>query len=247
MKFARTLRRKFGISAPRMTVRTHMAWYWNWLLIGMALAFGMTLAGWMFDIGARYAGFNRSASASELTALKEQLGGLQRENGTLRAKLAETQSNLQIELSARKELAELVKGLQDENATLKDDIAFFRTFMTPSGKPGAVSLYRFRVEHNLLPGEYRYRLLLLQSGQRDHDFQGTLQLVVNTQQEGRRVVVTFPRAEEAHLPAYKLAFKYYQRVEGTFHVDPEAVVKSVQVRVFEQGSNQPRLMQTVNL
>jgi hypothetical protein len=247
MRFARTLRRKFGISAPRMTVRTHMAWYWNWLLIGMALAFGMILAGWMFDIGARYAGFDRSASDTELSALKEQLGGLQQENGALRAKLAETQSNMQIELSARQELAKLVKGLQEENATLKDDIAFFRTFMTPGGKPGTVNLYRFRVEHNILPGEYRYRLLLLQSGQRDHDFQGTLQLVVNTQREGKHVVVTFPSAEEAHLPAYKLAFKYYQRVEGTFHVDPEAVVKSVQVRVFEQGSNQPRLMQTVNL
>jgi len=27
----RSLRRKFGIAAPRVSVQTHVAWYWRWL------------------------------------------------------------------------------------------------------------------------------------------------------------------------------------------------------------------------
>ena len=46
--------------------------------------------------------------------------------------------------------------------------------------------------------------------------------------------------------AYKLNFRFYQRVEGTFRVDAGAVVKSMQVRVFENGSNAPKLTQAVN-
>ena len=41
-------------------------------------------------------------------------------------------------------------------------------------------------------------------------------------------------------------FRFYQRVEGTFRIDADAVVKSMQVRVFENGSNEPKLTQAVN-
>jgi hypothetical protein len=98
-----------------------------------------------------------------------------------------------------------------------------------------------------MPGEYRYRLLLLQGGQRERDFQGKVELLVNLMQEGKKVVMTIPSAKEAEAKAYSVNFKFYQRLEGTFHVGPSAVVKNVQVRVFENGSAQPKLVQTVNL
>jgi hypothetical protein len=44
-----------------------------------------------------------------------------------------------------------------------------------------------------------------------------------------------------------LAFKYFRRVEGTFRVNPKAKVESVQVRVYETGSSQPRATQAVTL
>jgi hypothetical protein len=44
-----------------------------------------------------------------------------------------------------------------------------------------------------------------------------------------------------------LAFKYFRRVEGTFRVSPKAKVESVQVRVYEMGSNQPRATLSVSL
>jgi hypothetical protein len=38
----RSIKRRFGISAPRMTVRTQLAWYWRWLLM---ILFGGLTAG----------------------------------------------------------------------------------------------------------------------------------------------------------------------------------------------------------
>jgi hypothetical protein len=42
-------------------------------------------------------------------------------------------------------------------------------------------------------------------------------------------------------------FRFYQRIENTFHLSPDAIVDSMQVKVFEKGVSQARLMQTVNL
>ena len=54
-------------------------------------------------------------------------------------------------------------------------------------------------------------------------------------------------ADTAGAAAFKLGFKYFQRVEGTFRVSPKAKVESVQVRVYEGTSTQPRATHLVTL
>ena len=119
--------------------------------------------------------------------------------------------------------------------------------MTTDAKEGALSVNRFRVQSETLPGEYRYRLLLVQTGQRVKEFQGKLQFVLNLQQGDRKFVLTLPAESEKDAKEYQLSFKFFQRVEGTFQVAPEAVVKSLQLRVFENGSVAPKLSQTVSI
>ena len=140
-----------------------------------------------------------------------------------------------------------MKLLTDENAALKDDLAFFQSLMPVAAVDGAVSVNRFRVEPGGMPGEYRYRLLLVQAGQRAKDFRGSLQFVLYVTQDGNEVVLTLPRAEDQSAKEFQLNFKLFQRVEGTFKVSPQAVVKSMQVRIFESGSNAPKLTQTVKI
>jgi hypothetical protein len=50
-----------------------------------------------------------------------------------------------------------------------------------------------------------------------------------------------PPENETKGKDYQLSFKFFQRVEGTFKVSPEAVLKSMQVRVYENGATQPKL------
>ena len=49
--------------------------------------------------------------------------------------------------------------------------------------------------------------------------------------------MSFPEQADAGAAAFRLAFKYFRRVEGTFRVSPKAKVESVQVRVYETGSS----------
>jgi hypothetical protein len=238
-------RQRFGISAPRMMVKTHIAWYWRMFGLIAVLSCSLVLAAWMYDAGRRFAGFDRSEVEQEISQLRDSVKKLTEENAALRASVNASESKLQIERAAQAQLVKQVKGLEDENARLKEDLAFFENLMPSERKDNALSINRFRVDPDAMPGEYRYRLLLVQGGTRTQPFQGSLQLLLNLLQDGKNAIITLP--EDGAAPAYRISFKYFQRVEGTFRVAPGARVKSVQIRILESGSGQVRASQSVNL
>ncbi|MGH8764296.1 MAG: hypothetical protein ACRET8_01120, partial [Burkholderiales bacterium] len=100
----------------------------------------------------------------------------------------------------------------------------------------------------VLPGEFRYRVLLLASGpRRGKDFQGRLELVVALTEAGSNAMITVPGPGESDALAFRLSFKHFQRLDGTFRVNPKARVGSVQLRVYESGSTEPKVTQSVTL
>ncbi len=163
----------------------------------------------------------------------------------MRGELVQSERQLQMERATYADLVKQMKILTEENAVIKEDLAFFQTLMPSGGKEGGVAVNRFLVQNDALSGEYRYRLLLTQTGQRSKDFQGNFQFVVTLQQDGKKAVMTLPGEGEAD-KGYKLNFRFYQRIEGTFRIAPGAVVKSLQVRVYENGSKEPKLTQAVD-
>jgi len=243
----RALRRKFGIAAPRVSVQTHVAWYWRWLGI-IALGAFVVGVGWTtYDYGMELAGFRQSEAASALARLKEEIQKRETAIVEMRSQVASSQRQLQIDRATYGDLAKQVKTLSEENAALKEDLAFFQSLMASGGKELGLSINRFRVQPDALPGEYRYRLLLVQSGQRIKEFQGTLQFLVYLEQSDRKFVLTLPPEDQKSAREYQVNFKFFQRVDGTFKVAPGTTVKSLQVRVFENGVNAPKLLQTASV
>ncbi|MGH8671683.1 MAG: DUF6776 family protein [Burkholderiales bacterium] len=227
-------------------IRPHVAWYWRWLayfLLGIA---AVMAAGWIYERGMEYAGFSRRESSDEMAKLEQQSVLLARENADLRARLVRAERQAQIDRTTRDRLANYIKTLEEETGRLKGDLAFFHGLLSPSKQEDAVSIYSISVERSMMPGEYRYRVLLLQSGKREHAFQGSMRLLVSALQNGRKTVhdAVGPQADAAKID---INFRYYQRIEGTFQVAPDAVVKSVQVRIVEDGAAQPTLTRTVQV
>ena len=244
LRLIKRIRGRFGISAPKMMVRTHVAWYWRWLGMVAALAISLVIAAWLYDAGRRFAGFDRSETEQELSQLRGSFAKLEDETRRLRSIADASESRLKIEQSAQAQLGAQFKSLEEQNTRLKEDLAFFEN-LTPS--VDRLSIHRFKVEPNALPGEYRYRLLVLQGGRRDREFQGSMQLVVSVRENGRDATIIIPDQASASDSAYRLQFKYFQRVEGTFRVGPRAKVLSVQARVLEHGSDQARASQSFSL
>jgi len=131
-KLFKQFRQRFGISAPKMTVQTHVAWYWRWLGMLVFLSLALALATWMYDAGRRFAGFDRSELQNEFARLRESMGRLESEAARLRSIANASESRLKIEQTAQAQLASQVKVLEDENNRLKEDLAFFENLVRAS-------------------------------------------------------------------------------------------------------------------
>jgi hypothetical protein len=243
------IRQSFGIAAPRVEIQTQIPWYWRWAGIAVLIGIAGAAAAWIYDAGRRYAGFDRSEVLQELQAVRSDLAAARSELERLRAIANAADSRVSIERTAQQKLAQQVGALEQENARVREELAMFEQMLASETRhTQTLAIYRFKVEPDVLPGEYRYRLLLLTpTDRRGRDFSGRLELIVSLQAGGQNAMMSFPEPGDAGAASFRLAFKYFRRVEGTFRVNPKARVESVQVRVYETGSSQPRATHSVSL
>ena len=241
----RKLKRKFSIDATQLSVRPYVAWYVRWSIYVPFVLAAAGLAWWAYDSGLEFAGFHRGQTQQELEKLQVQVTSLSQENAALNSKVAQYEQQIQIDQASNQETSKQLKTLNDENAHLQEDLAFFQNLTETRGKEGELGIHRLKLEHDSMPGEYRVRMLLVQSGQRAKQFVGSYQLVATLVENGQRTNQVFPGNGEDDAQ-FKLNFKYYQRVEQALHLPAAAQLESVQVRVFESDAHEPKVRQNVS-
>ncbi|MCC6610242.1 MAG: hypothetical protein IT515_11305 [Burkholderiales bacterium] len=246
-KALRRIRRRFGIAAPRLAVNPHVPWYWRALRIVAVLSVSGVLALWMYDAGRRFAGFDASEVQDELAMLRKRVAEFEADVPRLRAVADSSDARLKIEQAAERDLARQVKQLEADNARLKEDIAYFENLSARDQADERVRIARFKVEPGALPGEYHFRVLVMQGGSRPRGFDGRLQFIVNLQRDGKDAILVIPDELPDPGAAYQIRFTRFYRAEGVFRADPAAKVRSVQVRLLEKGTEQPRATESFTL
>ena len=232
------LRQRFGISAPKVAIRTHVAWYWRALAMIAVLSVSFALAAWIYDAGRRIAGFDSNESVREIQSLRNYVMEIDEELTKLRSLAGSGESSLQIERATQKQLSRQVKSLELENAALKQDLAFFEELMptSDSGEETGIKIDRLRVESDGSPGEYRYRMLVVNNGGRQaKEIKGALQLLVKVQLGGKDAMITVPSDKDSNPQRFRFEIKHFHRLEGGFSVPDGAVIKSVEARLLQDG------------
>jgi len=232
------LRQRFGISAPRLAIKTHVAWYWRALSIITILSVSLAAAAWVYDEGMRIAGFRSNESSREILSLRDRVFELNSELVKLRSLAGSGESSLQIERATQKQLSWQVKALEAENAALKEDLAFFEGLMPTSDVVDemAVRIDHLRIEPDGVADEYRYRMLVVNNaGRQAKELKGTLQLFIKVRQNDKDVMLTLPSDTEQNLQRFRFEIKHFHRLDGTFFVPKGAEVKSVEARLLQDG------------
>ena len=242
----RKLRQTFGISAPRMTVRTHLSWRWKIpaLLALVGLVGGMWW--WGFDFGQFLGGFNRSAVAEKQAQLETDLAEARSENARLRVKTSELESDLNITRGAQATLSKQALELQSENTQIKEELAFLQNLVSDNSKQGTVLIQRLTAERER-DDAYHYSLLIVRGGKPVDDFSGQLTLEASILSDGRPAVIALPDDQPDAAAALKLKFKYYQRIEGTLRIPPGSQLRALQAKVMETGQPTPKATRSLNL
>lgn len=232
----RRLRGRFGIAAPRVAVRTHIPWYWRVLAVVGMSAVALALAGWIYDTGRRFAGFDSSVSAQEVAALRTRTQELETELVRLRGVADASESKLQIEQTTLRQLSDQVSSLEKDNARLKEDLAAFENLAQGEGKAGGLVLSRLRVEPTATPGQYAYHLVAALNGaNKTSEFNGMLKIMANLQQGGKDVMIEFPAPNDPATAHYQITIRHFRKLQGTFSIPPGARLKSVEARLMQGG------------
>jgi len=229
---ARRLRSRFGIAAPRLTVKTHVPWHWRAASVIIITAASLALAGWIYDAGRSIAGFKNSA----MDTLKSRLSDQESELKQLRSAVTSTSASLQIEQAAQEQLKKHAATLEEENIRLKEELAVFENMAQGRAAEGSLAISRLRVEP-AGEGGYGYTMLVTrQQSKKDGEFRGQLQFLLNIQQAGRSAMITLPETGDPESARYQVSFRNFHRLAGRFRIPEGAQLISVEARLVQDGS-----------
>ena len=228
----RLIRRRLSISAPRMSVRSHLPWPVRWVLAALVLGFSGAIGLWAFEFGRNIAGLNPGArpASDELVQARRQLDDTRQERDRAQSLANAADSLIKAERATQTRLTEQVKALESENQALKDDLGFFERLLPASSE--GLSVRGLQAD---LPaqGQLRFQVLVMQHGGRvQPEFKGRYELLLSGTFDGK------PWVQPGPVVSQPLQFKQYRRVDGTVQYPANAVVKQVQVRVLDDNGKE---------
>jgi len=219
------LRRRWSVSAPRVTVRSRMPWPLRWLLLALMMGCSAALALWAFEFGKEITGLDRDAR-TELVSLREEVSRLREEHDRAVSVANTADSLLKAAQATQESLAARVKSLEAENLAMTRDLGFLEKLMPArdDGKPLAVRGLQATLDG---PGRLRYQALLMQAVGRSGEIKGRYDLLITGSQEGR------PWTQTVSKPGQSIEMKQYQRLEGVVDLPAGVVVKQLEIKVLD--------------
>lgn len=145
----------------------------------------------------------------------------------------------QMHHTANENLLKQIKTLTHENDQLKEKTLFLEHLMSGSTKNG-VSIYQFNLKEMEISGKFRYILTLVQGGKRPDYFQGKIRLLATLSQDNK--TKTVPLINQESKLDFPINFKFLYRLEDSFIIPENIILKSLQVQIYKKNSDGKALL-----
>jgi hypothetical protein len=226
----RLLLRRLTISAPRMAVRSDMAWPIRWAVWAIVFGFCAAMALWAFEFGKDIAGLD-SGTKGDVLRLRAELAAAQAELISVKddrdkaQSIANTAGTLMTtERASLESFIGQVKQLETDNRSLRDDLVFFEKLIPVAG-PDGLSIRGLQVDQK--GGTIKWQALVMQAGKHVSEFDGRLELTFSGFSNGKPWVSALPDGPLA------IKIRQYGRLEGEFDLPPQTVLKGVSAKVMQ--------------
>ena len=208
----------------------------------VAVALVAAVAAWVGHTqGQRTAGRDAAEEAATRRALAAQLERVEAENKSLHARVAELEMARRLDRDAYGQVERTLGDLQSQLARQSDDLAFYRSIVSPADGIQGLRIQRFEAIPGTEPREVVLKLTLVQAMRHESIVSGLAQVTLNGLRGGKSAQYTIgeligrPRAQ---LP---FSFRYFQAIEQAV-VLPEGF-EPYEADVRLQSSKLPRPVQ----
>ncbi len=227
------------MTPPDRPVQRKAAWVIAAIVASLLIA---ALGAWFGHLqGQRTAGHDAAREASAQRMLAAQLESVEAENKTLHARVAELEMARRLDRDAYGQVERTLGDLQSQLARQSDDLAFYRSIVSPADGIQGLRIQRFEVLPGTRPVEFVLKLTLVQAMRHDSVVSGLAQITVSGMRDGapaRYTVGELLGRPRAQLP---FSFRYFQAVEQAVVLPEGFEPYAVDVRL--QSSKLPRPVQ----
>lgn len=220
------IRRRFGITAPKVIVRTHFSSGVVGLVVIVLLLCG-ALVGY-------FVATQSGGSGGECDLLQMRLRQQNEEVERLRSFSGGGESLASMERAAQQQLLGKISLLEEENRKLKEDMLLLEK-LVPGVGGGRVRIENFKVIRNAgaLP---RYVLLLAYVPAKPGvAFRGRLQLVVSYSLAGQKFRVVYPQ-QNSRSSDFDLEIRHSVYKEGVLDLPSGAELRNLEAMVLQGDS-----------
>jgi len=185
----------------------------RWLVPVAAVIAAVVLAGYAYSRGQASAGLNAAQVALDRRELLARATRLEEENARLNASIAELEMARRLDREAYGQVEKTLGELQSQLSRQGDDLAFYRSIVSPADGVQGLRIQRFEVQPGDQPREFLLKVTLIQSMRHESVVAGLAQVVVHGMQGDRPArysVGELLGRPKAQLP---FSFRYFQTVE----------------------------------
>ena len=210
----------------------------RWLIPASAVLAALLLAGLAYHQGQVSAGLDAAQVALERRELVARAESLEVENERLNARVAELEMARRLDRDAYGQVEKTLGELQAQLSRQGDDLAFYKSIVSPADGVQGLRIQRFDVQQGAQPREFLIRLTLIQAMRHESVAAGLAQVIVHGLQDQRPARYTVGELlgrPKAQLP---FSFRYFQTVEQAVTLPEgfEAYEAEVQVRSSKLAS-----------
>jgi hypothetical protein len=185
-----------------------------------------------YNRGQASGGLEAAQVALERRELIAKADRLEQQNSKLNAQVAELEMARKLDREAYGQVEQTLGELQSQLSRQADDLAFYKSIVSPADGVQGLRIHRFEVRPGTAPREYQLRLTLIQSMRHESVAAGLVQVVVHGMQgdhPARYSVGELLGRPKAQLP---FSFRYFQTIEQdvTLPEGFQAFEAEVQVR-----------------
>lgn len=195
-----------------------------------AVVFALVVViGWaLFQLGFRVSGYEEITAEKNILSLQERVGFLEKENRRLSDEAAYNARSSKIENQALQEIRMVLEDKDAEILTLKEELAFYRSLVSPSDMRPGLHIQGLDLEMGEAKGEYLYKLVLALVRGENRYAKGKVSMEIHGLRDGKpdTLTVTNDGKELA------FSFRYFQRLEGSVEVPEGFEPRSVHISVL---------------
>jgi hypothetical protein len=222
------------ISAPQVAIKSPMPWPLRLGLAVLLLGSCAAVSLWTFERGKQLAGI--TPDQQELATLREEVARLRQERDKSQSVLNTSGSMITAERATQERLTAQIRMLEAENRKLRDELGFFEQLMPASGTE---KLAIRGLQAEVLGGQLRWQVLVIQPAKHAPEFRGKLHLTVAGMLAGKPWTMDLPDSP------HDLRFRQFRRLEGMVDLPEQAVVQNVSAKVVEGTAT--RAVQNIKL